>query len=348
MPNPLARVRLSILVGLAALFVTTPTPSPAWGPQGHHLVGAIADDLLNANARQQVHNILGYDLATAATWPDCVRSVVHSATDGTFVYNSSTPYQAPCDPFMTPASEIHRMEHYASRNWDNCAHDPGNPCSASYHFDDVAVQRSSYEETDYGTNNHDVVHAILAAIAVLQGQPAPAPFSIVDKKEALFLLAHFVGDIHQPLHVGAVYLSPTGKRVDPDSATGDVASTATRGGNWIKFGTKNLHSTWDGIPASWDVDVLTAAQRTTLDNRARSVAASTGPVATWPAEWASDTVMTSHAAFAGLKFKSDPNGHWTATAIHPTTYRNNRTNLQKAQILKAGARLAELLNAIWP
>ena len=51
------------------------------------------------------------------------------------------------------------------------------------------------------------ISAINAAIRVLQDRPkATAPLSITDKKEALFLLAHFVGDIHQPLHVGAVYL----------------------------------------------------------------------------------------------------------------------------------------------
>ncbi|WP_409362753.1 S1/P1 nuclease [Bradyrhizobium sp. CIR18] len=31
-----------------------------------------------------------------------------------------------------------------------------------------------------------------------------------DKKEALFVLSHLVGDLHQPLHVGAVYLDSAG------------------------------------------------------------------------------------------------------------------------------------------
>src|SRR5205814_265690 len=48
--------------------------------------------------------------------------------------------------------------------------------------------------------------AINAAVTVLKGNPSPDPFKIKDKTEVLFLLSHFVGDVHQPLHVGAIYL----------------------------------------------------------------------------------------------------------------------------------------------
>jgi len=39
----------------------------AWGPQGHEYVGAIADQLLTANAKAQVKTVLGLDLRIAAT-----------------------------------------------------------------------------------------------------------------------------------------------------------------------------------------------------------------------------------------------------------------------------------------
>ena len=38
-------------------------------------------------------------------------------------------------------------------------------------------------------------------------------------REALRLLAHYVGDIHQPLHVAAVYLDREGRVVDPSRWT---------------------------------------------------------------------------------------------------------------------------------
>ena len=68
------RIWKSILA-LAAT-ITLSTPAFAWDPQGHKLVGSIADELLNPNARQQVAQILGYSLQVAAPWPDCVRSIV--------------------------------------------------------------------------------------------------------------------------------------------------------------------------------------------------------------------------------------------------------------------------------
>jgi hypothetical protein len=87
-----------------------------------------------------------------------------------------------------------------------------------------------------------VVHAINAAIAKLSRQPVPAPFRIKDDKEAILLLAHFVGDIHQPLHVGATYLDAQGHAMVPASEA-DARVHETRGGNSIKInaGNEDLH-----------------------------------------------------------------------------------------------------------
>jgi len=76
-------------------------------------------------------------------------------------------------------------------------------------------QRGHFDRNFQGTNDHDIVAAINAATAVLLERPSPPPFKIADKREALFLLAHLVGDLHQPLHVGAVYLDKDGNLVDP-------------------------------------------------------------------------------------------------------------------------------------
>ena len=60
------------VVALLALMVA---PALAWGPEGHQVVGSIADQLLNHNAKQQVATILGTKLRAASTWADCARSV---------------------------------------------------------------------------------------------------------------------------------------------------------------------------------------------------------------------------------------------------------------------------------
>src|SRR5262249_46797677 len=149
-------------------------------------------------------------------------------------------YRIPCTSFETPV-EAARMEDYVARNWSNCAYQAGHGCDESYHFTDVAIQHCDYSRNYTGTSNHDVVGAINAAIAVLQVRPAPMPFSIRDKKEALFLLAHFVGDLHQPLHVGAIYLDRDGQPVNPDLRGLDPA-TETAGGNFIDDDGRSFHS----------------------------------------------------------------------------------------------------------
>jgi hypothetical protein len=330
------------------LTVIATTPALPWGYEGHEMVGAIADKMLSNNAKQQVQQILGFTLQVAAPWPDCVRSVVQ-LHDGTFHYlppPSHPEYRIPCKSFEADASpdEQARMEDYVSRNWTNCTYIPGKVglCHEAYHFADVAIQRDSYDRRDVGTSNHDVVSAINACIAVLQGKPAPTPFSIKDKKEALFLLAHFVGDIHQPLHVGAVYLDANGQPVDPD-ANGLDPNTETHGANSIHDGSDNLHSEWDAIPKAWG---LAPDDQMLAD--ARAVPATAGPLTGWAASWASDTVMQSHGAFAGLKFSGAGHDKWTVQFLDKTAYDQNAEKMKHTQLAKGGARLAQLLNAIWP
>ena len=173
------------------------------------------------------------------------------------------------------------MVDYAVRNWSTCAYKPDGPdkpergCHNTFHFDDIAIERDSFERTDQGTNPHDLVAAIGAAIAVLTDRPvqSPFPFFIRDKKEALLLLAHFIGDLHQPLHVGSVYLDANGKLVDPDVAHAIDPSTETIGGNAIQDQNISLHREWDDIPT----DIGEAFTRELLD-AARSVPPSQGSI----------------------------------------------------------------------
>jgi hypothetical protein len=217
-------------------------------------VGSIADQLLlNTNAARQVQTILNdgdphgkLTLRLLGPWPDCVKSVVQNQ-DGTFEYKvdpDHLEYEVPCTPFNSKA-ERERMVDYVSRNWSNCSTDPDQPpgnCHSTYHFDDVTIQRDSFNRNEQGTNDHDVVAAIGAAIAMLRGKTVPPPFSIKDKKEALMLLVHFVGDLHQPLHAGSIYLDADGKQVDPDIPHKVDPATFTIGGNAIQDQNVNLHA----------------------------------------------------------------------------------------------------------
>ena len=313
----------------------------AWDAEGHEVVGAIADKLLHKNAKQKVAQILGFELGVAAPWGDCVRSVVRHK-DGTFEYVADPRFEAPCIPFETDAEKA-RMADYVSRNWDNCTYnDKPTNCHKAFHFADVAIQHDGYDRRFVGTSDHDVVSAINAAVAVLQGRPAPPPFSIKDQKEALFMLSHFVGDLHQPLHVAAVYLDQDGNRVNPDDGGLDP-DTETAGGNSIREEHGNLHGDWDDVPSSLRRSGLTA-----LVAKARSTPRTPGQIQDWAVTWASDTVVQGHDAFTGVAFTGAGHHKWQALFEDEPDYDKREAALKRTQLIKGGAHLAELLNTVWP
>lgn len=364
----------SILAILCAALCLQPGRALAWGAQGHEVVGDIAAKLIadNANATKQVHDILNDPLPSdaeikamkdrhvwrqiglqqAGPWADCVKAVAHH--DGNrFKYEldpNHPEYETACIPFNS-ALERARMEDYVSRNWhsETCSYQPSGfeqGCHNTFHFDDVAIQRDAFDRSEVGTNPHDLVAAVNAALAVLTDKPAPAPFSIRDKKEALLLLTHFVGDLHQPLHVGAVYLDAQGVLVDPDAARQDNPDNQTAGGNLIQDQNVNLHAEWDDIP----FDIGHAATRELLA-AARAVPASSGPLENWAGDWATDTLQVAKTAFQGLSFaQTDPPPHPKWAVIFPDrlTYMHLADEIKRQQLAKAGARLAQILNTIWP
>ncbi len=339
------------LVALACvLCLLAPRAASAWGYQGHEVVGSIADQLLNDNAKRHVKEILNFSrpqLQTAGPWADCVKSVVRDVDGFEYVVDPNhLEYEVPCTPFKAPEARA-RMVDYVGRNFINCELPPPGGCHTTYHFDDVAIQRDRYDRKYFGTNDHDLVSAIGAAIAVLMEKPAPPPFSIKYKKEALLLLTHFLGDLHQPLHVGAIYLDAAGKLIDPDAAPEDPA-TETQGGNLIQDQNLNLHHEWDDIPT----DIGEAFTKELLA-AAKMVPPSQGPIESWPAAWASDTILVARDAFAHLGFvpitKTAPlNCNWAVVFDDHDAYLRSMDAIKRKQLAKGGARLAELLNAIWP
>ncbi len=330
-----------IQIAMAATFLSASAATFAWGAPGHQTVGSIADSLLvGTHAAKAVKSILGNEkLKTAALWADCAKGVTERPPLK-YVVNTRFPE---CKPFETATGKA-QMVDFVTRNLSACTPAPGDEsCHRQYHFADVAIERNAYTRSEIGTSDHDIVSAINAAIAVLQGDPSPSPISFTSKREALRALAHYVGDIHQPLHVAAIYLDASGHEVDPDAGTFDPA-TKTLGGNKILDGGKDFHTTqWDAIPAN-----LTPAKFKGGVAQAKLVPATPGPIEQWAAAWASDTVLASHTAFSGLTFGAEntSNGTWPAT--EPAGYGAAKASLQRKQLVKAGARLAQLLQAIFP
>jgi hypothetical protein len=330
-------------VGLAAL-LWIPECAFALSGRGHQYIGAIADELLTASARKNVAELLGMPLRDAATWADCVKGVVRA--NNQFVYRKGPRSSEGCTVFESTKG-IAEMEDYVRRNTSNCKRRRGeDDCHRQYHYTDVAIQHDRYDRAYVGTSEHDIVAAIAASIAVLQGKSSPAPFKIKGKREALLLLAHFVGDIHQPLHVGSIYLDRQGRPVNPDSpGRGFDRATFTRGGNWITFGSKNLHAEWDAVGKAINPLKISKA---TLDG-ALATRMTVGPAQSWSAHWAGEAVITSRQAFEGITFSAfGKKGRWEAHFADRKEYVKAKNRIQAEQLAKAGARLAQVLNALWP
>lgn len=324
---------------LAAILLATSSSCWAWGAAGHQTIGAIAAKLIHGSrAEQEAQSLLGeLSLADVSVWPDCAKAI--SPAQG-YKYLNEGKYKD-CQIFETPDFEA-EMADFVRRNDQNCQPKQGEEiCHKQYHYSDIAIQRSSYSLGPVGTREDDIVGAVAAATHVLRDEPAPAPFNIKDKREALLLLVHYVGDLHQPLHVGAVYLSKKGSRVDPDKGTYNPA-TATRGGNSILIKSAKLHAIWDDIPGALEashIDGLWLAH-------AKVLPTTQGDITTWPQQWATGTLREAQASFKGLRFSASKGTTWQGTL--PSSYTATMNAIKQDQLTAAGAHLAELLQAIWP
>ena len=333
---------------VAVIGLALSSPTFAWSENGHQTVGAIADILLQGtNAETQVKAILGttggqqLNLQTVAVWADCVRGV---HPDQGFNYDPGKYRVQACQVFEDDAGK-QAMSDYVRRNNSNCLYNNKNlECHKSFHFADVDIEHDGYATQYVGTHNYDIVHAIDAAILVLQDKPCPAPFNFASKKEALALLTHFVGDLHQPLHVGAVYLDQGGSLIDPDAGTYDSAND-TFGGNAISGIGGNLHSQWDHTKfALTDPETMNS-----LAIQARGVGATKGNHMGWAEIWAGDSIIVAQQAFKNVSFSAKSDGNvWPISYDDRRRYLHDMQTIQKQQVIKGGARLAMLLATIWP
>ncbi len=162
--------------------------------------------------------------------------------------------------------------------------------------------------------------------------------------QALRLIIHFVGDIHQPLHCAT--------RVSSANPQGD------RGGNLVKITVRgpdgkpkqtNLHSYWDGGIGTFPPTGANFAPPPLNMIPAAAAKAKAGNPATDPAlrldepeafgDWAKESFeLAKSAAYPGIKNNGMPT----------KAYDRKATRVARKRVAWAGYRLAALLNSIWP
>jgi hypothetical protein len=280
-------------------------------------------------------------------WADCAKGVVQK--DGRFIYDSQKDSYTECQAFKA-TDDNSRFTDFVARNWAQCGTSNARQhCHDQYHYADVSNVHFDYEYGFAGTNNHDVVHAINAAVDYLRHRNTGGPFSFADEKEALTLLAHYVGDLHQPMHVVAIYLDQQGNVINPEGAALNPKNDTIGGNNIVYFegSTKRkMHNLWDHMPDAVKSDQLLPT--------ARSASETVGDPDTWAQRWATESVTLGPVVFGGLTFAlldapaiPSASPTWSAAGID-AAYTARVDGIKSQQIAKAGARLAQILKAIWP
>lgn len=167
---------------------------------------------------------------------------------------------------------------------------------------------------------------VIGAIEIQSDRLRDPKTSHGDKVEALRLVAHFVGDVHQPLHVA-----------HPDMRGGTTID--------VRFAGKptTLHKLWDsgllerrlrerrGRGSRWKAHAQSLADSVTPAQRAQWTASRD------PEEWASESLALSRAnTFAVRENEALGDGYYDASIV-----------IVDQRLQQSGIRLAALLNAIF-
>src|SRR5260370_14152932 len=154
-----------------AMCVLCSEKAPAWAQEGHAAVAAIADHLISAITQKKVQELLAEggdkDLVSVASWADQVIIAAHDE-----------------GPLRGKQEAMEFNQKF--------------PKSGMWHFVNLPLGATSYDQVRGFITPQDVIDAISRCIQVLES-PMPEPETFT-KVQALRLLVHFVGDIHQPLH----------------------------------------------------------------------------------------------------------------------------------------------------
>ncbi len=238
------------LVAFALLALRTSTL--AYGPLGHEIVGAIADErLANTATAAQIRGLLdGLTLEKAAVIADEIKGWDKKGVDDpkSFHFSAHWKIDRQLRDFWRANQPTRDMNSAApSHHW--------------FHYTDVPMATpQAYHEGTAGRSKWDLVHMIPYCVHVLQGRVPEQNERKITKPIALLLLAHLVADIHQPLHVGAEYFDEHGRVADPDkqkSALGD------EGGNTFTLELRDDPPRRRGIHKKtfhgfWDYDAVNA------------------------------------------------------------------------------------------
>jgi hypothetical protein len=332
---------ISLIVSLT-IILSCVAPTFAWGAEGHRVVGAEAAMYVKPETLCRVNAILlGESMADVSSWADSLK-------------------RRPDDDDLDPATVEFLAEDKNDRN-------------DKWHFDDLPLGCVDYNSCDGFTPDFDIVHMINFCIRRLQGQgDVNHPIS---ERNALRMLIHLVGDLHQPMHVGSGYINSKDpknivietdpKRIIQFKFPDDI------GGNALVFRFKPVREKEEregALHSFWDTELVQRLMKKAKDTKSPEVFGqflkrdvkpdiSWDPqgsdLSSWAAQWATDSLkMSRQHAYNEVKIvdkhKNDFGDNvFGITRGDVSVYDKQAEETARTQLAKAGYRLAKLLDAIY-
>jgi hypothetical protein len=305
---------------LFALTVFCASPALGWWCEGHEAVALIAGKHLSSAATAVVHKLL----------KDYPSTVARGCQDGA---------KDPMAVASTWADDVKKSEK-----------------TGTWHYMDIPLGLKKGDPEEYceaigpSENGKDrpgcILSALRSVVNILHSDKEPDE----DKATALRYLIHLVGDLHQPMHT---------------TANNDQGGNCTPVQFFDAQRVANLHSVWDGMVLNKDL----AGRKETLAQLVERLDAEYAPKR---AGWVKNTPDFDKWALEGHSIaqktaygeltpkppveKFDPKAQCDVErerfgAMHFTAgdaYQKAAAPVVEEQLAKAGFRLAEILNTLWP
>jgi hypothetical protein len=300
-------------------------PAWGWGCEGHQVIALIAEKQMTPKARAMADKILD----ASPISPELKRFCPEGGLNA-FV-NSST--------------------------WADDER-PVQPNTGAWHYIDIPLGVSHGNLRNYcPASTGCVLTALQAQLAVLRDPRATAQ----GKADALRFVIHFVGDLHQPLHTETN--DDLGGNCVPVKFLGHAPVETN-----VKWATyrPNLHAIWDFgiIQAQWPgLTSAQVAERLERKYKSRIVVWASQPVNVaawiWQSHRLAETVaygdLPVHIALQTPEPVTSCNGDDHISnrmlQLHETlgaAYLKAVEPTVEMQLARAGARLAAVLNSLWP
>ena len=266
----------------------------AWGANGHRIVAQICYDNLSADVQSRINKLLGDDYLTqVATWPDYIRS--------------------------EPKWDFTQPWHYVTIDTDKTVREVMEAAAKNDTIDNV-IEAIQFMALVLNENNIEERYHFQK----LMDDHGVTPLNGSIDATALAFLVHFIGDIHQPMHVGK------GKDL---------------GGNLVPvqfFSEKmNLHSVWDeGIIEKEQLSFTEFAAFVNKHKIGIKEECENDDIV----KWTTESVTARENIYNTLKVRVD-----SITGLPDLKYiyqHDNQPVIEK-RLAAAGFRAAALLNAIY-